>query len=108
MSLKRSKPNEVNEDIQRGKRKTARLFEWVAIILLALAVYGFKEAQSVFILAFPAILAYSASLRGLDAKWPSDRVQRPSGPTYGGRPEYSSQYPSRGDEYSDLGPDKPY
>jgi len=64
-------------ELQRGKRKAARLFEFVAIALLALAVYGFKEAQSVFILAFPTILAYSAALRGLDAKWPSDGLQQP-------------------------------
>ena len=58
-------------DIQRGKRKTARIFEYVAIALLALGVYGFKETQSVFMLAFPTCLAYSGALRGLDAKWPS-------------------------------------
>ena len=65
-------------EVQRGKRKTARLFEFIAIVLLALGVYGFKETQGVFILAFPTCLAYAASLRGLDAKWPSstDRVRR--------------------------------
>lgn len=96
-----------NLDVQRGKRKTARLFEFVAIALLALAIYGFKEAQSVFILAFPTILTYSAALRGLDAKWPSGGVQRPSGPTYGRGSQHSSQHPSRQDEYTDSGSDKP-
>lgn len=95
-------------ELQRGKRKAARLFEFVAIALLALAVYGFKEAQSVFILAFPTILAYSAALRGLDAKWPSNGLQQSSGPTYGRGSQYSSKRPSREDQYSDSGPDEGY
>jgi len=70
--------SKLQEDVQRGKRKTARIFEYIAILLLALGVFGFKETRDVFILAFPACLAYSASLRGLDAKWPSspDRMRR--------------------------------
>lgn len=96
-----------NLDVQRGKRKTARLFEFVAIALLALAIYGFKEAQSVFILAFPTILTYSAALRGLDAKWPSSGVQQPPRPAQRVN-QRSSQHPSRQDEYTDSGPDKPY
>jgi hypothetical protein len=63
--------DKIQEEVQRGKRKTARIFEYIAILLLALGVFGFKETRDVFILAFPACLAYSASLRGLDAKWPS-------------------------------------
>lgn len=94
--------------VQRGKRKTARLFEFVAIALLALAVYGFKEAQSVFILAFPTILTYSAALRGLDAKWPSNGLQQSSGVTDRGRSQHSSQRPSGQDQYSDSGPDEGY
>lgn len=71
MQSKETTDNNHQKEIQRGKRKTARLFEFIAIALLALGVYGFKETQSVFMLAFPTCLAYSASLRGLDAKWPS-------------------------------------
>lgn len=71
--------NKLQEEVQRGKRKTARLFEYVAILLLALGIFGFKETKDVFILAFPACLAYSASLRGLDAKWPSTPSDRMRG-----------------------------
>ena len=63
--------NSVTEATQRGKRKAARVFEAVAIILLVSAVFGFKETQDVFLLAFPTCLAYSGALRGLDAKWPT-------------------------------------
>lgn len=63
--------DKITTEEQRGKRKAARVFEVVAIVLLALAVFGFKDTQDVFLLAFPACLAYSGALRGLDAKWPS-------------------------------------
>lgn len=66
---------EVSLEESRGKRKTARLFEYVSILLLALGIFGFKETKDVFILAFPTCLAYSAALRGLDAKWPSSGVR---------------------------------
>lgn len=61
----------ITVETQRGKRKAARVFECVAIVLLALGVFGFKDTQNVFLLAFPTCLAYSGALRGLDAKWPS-------------------------------------
>lgn len=78
---------------QRGKRKSARLFEIAALILLGFAAYGYKEAQSVFTIAFPLMLTYSGSLRGLDAKWPSDRLLGASGlPDGGNLSEYKEMH----------------
>ena len=59
----------VQPEVQRGKRKTARIFEIVAIGLIGLAVWDFGATHEIFSLAFTVCLTYSAALRGLDARF---------------------------------------
>ena len=61
-------------DIQRGKRKAAIRFELLAVVLVGLAVFEVGGINEVFAITFTSCLAYSAALRGLDAKWPSKRM----------------------------------
>ncbi len=51
---------------QRGKRKAAFRFELLAIALVGAAIADIGSTGAIFTLAFPACLAYAASLRGID------------------------------------------
>lgn len=82
------------------KRESAvALFLWLGYLVET------KEPELVQILAFP-IFTFGALSFGLSWYSPNGGLLKSSGPTQGGN-QHSSQHPSRQDEYSDSGPNKP-
>lgn len=58
-----------NEDVQRGKRRTARYTELVLVTLMTCALFEVPNAFEIFKVVLIPALAYSAALRGLDAAY---------------------------------------
>lgn len=70
----------------------------VALLIWFAYLVETKDINIVEVLVWP-VFTYSALAFGLQWYAPNGGMQRPSGPTYGGRPERSSEY-STGQEQS--------
>jgi len=96
-----------NQGSNYKKSKTYKRELAVALFLWLGYLVETKEPELVQILAFP-VFTFGALSFGLSWYAPNGGLLKPSRPTHGGRPQHSSQRPSREDEYTDGGPDKPY
>lgn len=81
----------------------------LAIALLIWLVYlvETKPTEVIEVVTFP-ILTFNALAFGLSWYAPNGGLLGSTRPTNRGRPQRSSQHPSREGEYTDSGPDKPY
>ena len=60
-----------DQEVQRGKRKTARYVEIVMTLLIVASLMEVPNALEIFKLVLFPGLAYSATLRGLDGMFAS-------------------------------------
>jgi len=97
-----SKETKRTPDSKKSWKREAAvvLFLWLGYLVET------KEPEIVQILAFP-IFTFGALSFGLSWYAPNGGLLRPSGPAQGIN-QRSSQHPSRQDQYTDSGSDKPY
>jgi hypothetical protein len=76
----------------------------IAALLLVWLIYlvETKPVEVIEVVVFP-IFTFSALAFGLQWYSPNGGLLGSTRPTNGGRPQHSSQYPSREDEYTDGG-----
>lgn len=92
----------MTKKVKSYKRELAvALLVWFAYIVET------KDENIIETLVWP-VFTYSALAFGLQWYSPNGGMQQPPRPPHTGGNQYSSQRPSREDQYTDLGPDEGY